>query len=77
MAKKKTSLRQKVKEKRKQRETKARKAKQPAAKPGAKRSPKKHAARPTFVVDPKLTDAHGKKLEYFGDYDYDLSLIHI
>ena len=71
MAKKKTSLRQKVKEKRKQRETKARKAKQPAAKPGAKRSPKKHAARPTFVVDPKLTDAHGKKLEYFGDYDYD------
>ena len=22
-------------------------------------------------MDPKLTDAHGKKLEYFGDYDYD------
>ena len=73
MAKKKTSLRQKVKEKRKQRETKARKAKakQPAAKPGAKRSPKKHAARPTFVVDPKLTDAHGKKLEYHAHYNYD------
>ena len=71
MAKKKTSLRQKVKEKRKQREAKARKAKQPAAKPAAKRSPKKHATRPTFDVDPKLTDAHGEKLEYHGDYDYD------
>jgi len=71
MAKKKTSLRQKVKEKRKQREAKARKAKQPAAKPAAKRSPKKHATRPTFDVDPKLTDAHGEKLEYHGDYAYD------
>ena len=70
MAKKKPSLRQKVKEKRKQRQAKA-KAKQPAAKPGAKRSPKKHATRPTFDVDPKLTDAHGEKLEYLGDYDYD------
>ena len=71
MAKKKKSLKQKVKEKKKQRQAKARKAKQPAAKPAAKRSPKKHATRPTFDVDPKLTDAHGEKLEYHGDYAYD------